>query len=583
MATALAGNFEVNAALPLDHKIIKADIAARDAIPMVQRYIGMFVTVQDTNTTYKLSAPLTNSDWSIFGIHGAGSAESIAFWIDSSTLGSNIYFRRYNSTSVVYNNAGIISDYDTTVERYLDPAGSDSNLGTSAGSSNAWLTLSHAMEQCQQLGPGRYIIYIADGDYSNVSFDVPDIISRGLDSSSLRSIIQLQGNEGGPNAVNLNNTTGTIINAASKTTTLRVHGVSFNGNTLNNGTAISQKSGEIIFRNSRFNNFFNAHLGYGHCKVILETGVDLTSVYNFFTGIGTYVEVNDNINHTAPSPSSQAPVTFGVYGGHLVFGFAKTFRLICPASSQVGALIRCKATYINWGTLNTFRTDDAEQLFDIDSCPNLEGPSNIFMVNGGLSYCSIKDCTVSNSGTAQWWADVQAPDGVKLYGQAVFTSNVVLATGTPPIGSLQDYMPAYVQIQPSPNYTRHALDARYLQTFSLSCLGELPQGYNAVDVCPEGFSDKPYYIFTAEYDCVIILLRGFLETASGTGTTDSFAVAVNGVATSMVVDLANVNSNTTALNQVDLSAGDRVSFKATTDAATASEDLHLQILVMRLL
>jgi hypothetical protein len=67
MSTPLAGNFEVNAALPLDEKTNKPTIVARDAIPPIQRYRGMLVTVKETDTIYRLGAGLTNADWVVVG------------------------------------------------------------------------------------------------------------------------------------------------------------------------------------------------------------------------------------------------------------------------------------------------------------------------------------------------------------------------------------------------------------------------------------------------------------------------------------------------------------------------------------
>lgn len=587
MATALAGNFEVNAGLPLDHKIIKADIAARDAIPAVQRYIGMFVTVQDTNITYKLSWPLTNSDWSVFGggsgLTGGGNATSIAIWNSSTDLGANVFFTRSNTTSVVYNNAGFTADYDVDVHRYIDPVnGDDANSGTSAGAGNAWLTPEHAIEECELMGPGRYIIHCAPGTYPAVVLDVPDTISRGLDSSNILSIIQFEGDQVTPGNVVFSNTTTTMINAASKSTTLRLHGITFQGNVLNNQIAISQKSGTIIFRNCFFNNYFTPHYSTGFCNVVIEAPVAFNSCYNGFGGIGTHLDARENVTHVAPTPALQAPSTFSFLGGNILFGFGKTYSITCAVGAQTGQLLRAKGTYINWGALNTFQSNDAECLYDIDSCPNDEGSTNTFMANEALSYCKIRDCAISNSGSAAWWASSFAAEGVKLYGQATFSSDVVLALGTPPLGTLQDYMTVYVQIQATPNFTVHALDSRYTQLFSLSCLGELPQGYSNANLCTEGISDKPYYVFTAEYPCRITLFRAFLEVASGSGNTDTFFVAVNGSPTTMSVDLANVQSNTSTANQVTLAAGDRVSFQATTHASTVGEDVHLQISVMRL-
>lgn len=202
MSINIASNFELFAALPLDARTVAADITARDAIASGQRYEGLWCYVVDsdgsgTPATYQLQNGTTNSDWVLINsgtaITGGGSAELIPVWASGSTLGANIFFRRYNSTSIVYNNSGFTADYDTDIVRYIDPAGNDSNTGTSALS--PWLTPSHAIQQCPQVGSGRYIINCAAGTYTSVSFDVPNVSSRGLDAITLGSLIEFQGDE----------------------------------------------------------------------------------------------------------------------------------------------------------------------------------------------------------------------------------------------------------------------------------------------------------------------------------------------------------------------------------------------------
>lgn len=72
MGITLASNFDVNAALPLDSRMVVADITARDAIVAGRRYLGMTVYVVADTITYQLKAGILNADWVEYG--GGGSA-----------------------------------------------------------------------------------------------------------------------------------------------------------------------------------------------------------------------------------------------------------------------------------------------------------------------------------------------------------------------------------------------------------------------------------------------------------------------------------------------------------------------------
>lgn len=71
MGIALASNFDVNAALPLDSRMTVADLTARDAIAAGRRYLGMTVYVASDTTTYQLKAGILNADWVEYGGGGA--------------------------------------------------------------------------------------------------------------------------------------------------------------------------------------------------------------------------------------------------------------------------------------------------------------------------------------------------------------------------------------------------------------------------------------------------------------------------------------------------------------------------------
>lgn len=73
MGITLASNFDVNAALPLDSRMIAADATARDAIIAGIRYEGMLVYVVADQTMYQLQGGITNGDWAPAGGGGGGS------------------------------------------------------------------------------------------------------------------------------------------------------------------------------------------------------------------------------------------------------------------------------------------------------------------------------------------------------------------------------------------------------------------------------------------------------------------------------------------------------------------------------
>lgn len=71
MGITLASNFDVNAALPLDSRLVVADTTARDAIVAGRRYQGLVVySIADTKS-YQLQGGILNANWVEFGSTGA--------------------------------------------------------------------------------------------------------------------------------------------------------------------------------------------------------------------------------------------------------------------------------------------------------------------------------------------------------------------------------------------------------------------------------------------------------------------------------------------------------------------------------
>lgn len=84
MGIALASQFDVNAALPLDSRMQVVDNTARDAIVSGRRWEGMIVYSVGAAKAYQLVGGVTNSDWVEVG-SGSGAATTGPFTVTNNS------------------------------------------------------------------------------------------------------------------------------------------------------------------------------------------------------------------------------------------------------------------------------------------------------------------------------------------------------------------------------------------------------------------------------------------------------------------------------------------------------------------
>ena len=99
MGIALASNFDVNAALPLDSRMVVADLTARDAIVAGRRFQGMCVYVIADTLTYQLKTGVLNTDWVEYG----GGIAAATFVEKFSGDGGNLVFTLANDPLAIEN------------------------------------------------------------------------------------------------------------------------------------------------------------------------------------------------------------------------------------------------------------------------------------------------------------------------------------------------------------------------------------------------------------------------------------------------------------------------------------------------
>lgn len=114
MAIPLTSNFQRGSAIPLDEYSVRADLTARDAIPLAARYEFMECVVAADGGKYRLEGGLDNGHWVAMAQASAGG-------------GAPSFIASLNSNTTYSGGGGDFSDFAaTTLKTSTDAAWSDS-------------------------------------------------------------------------------------------------------------------------------------------------------------------------------------------------------------------------------------------------------------------------------------------------------------------------------------------------------------------------------------------------------------------------------------------------------------------------
>ena len=80
MGIVLGSQFDVQTALPLDSRLVVADLTARNALSSLVRYEGMIVYVLSEQNNYQLIGGITNGDWQELSGSGGGGGGGAIEW-----------------------------------------------------------------------------------------------------------------------------------------------------------------------------------------------------------------------------------------------------------------------------------------------------------------------------------------------------------------------------------------------------------------------------------------------------------------------------------------------------------------------
>jgi hypothetical protein len=124
MGTKIATNFDLAAQIPLDTRMVVADLTARDAIAAIKRFDGLFTYVVSEAVTYQLQGGITNGDWEVYG-SGSGGKES--FVITDATANRDI-----TAASIMNSTFQVLGDITNQLYagKVFTVTGSSANDGT---------------------------------------------------------------------------------------------------------------------------------------------------------------------------------------------------------------------------------------------------------------------------------------------------------------------------------------------------------------------------------------------------------------------------------------------------------------------
>jgi hypothetical protein len=550
--------------------------ATRNAIPLPYLQNGMIVWVEATDIYYKLRStwagtfPTVDGDWEVFsgpgsGVTGSGNSTSIALWNTATDLTANVFFTRSNATSIVINNQGFTADTAVDVDRYIDPAGSDSNSGTAPGPANAWLTTGHAISQCPAMGSGIYRINCAAGTYPLASISTPDCVQLYSSPQYGNTLIEILGDPTTPANV-IFDSNGTIVTHNSPNTHLRINGVRFTGDATN--ICIDQQAGFIWIQNCEFDNFavISQSLFPGTVFSIgLGLDIPITNCpLGFVADAGAAIINAAGINMTLPIGGS------GLFqiGGNSIYGaFAASAITVTGIG---GNLFTVSSGFLFLGDGAQYDIDGLSSFIYADgrSYIKLDEGNTVIIANSG-SWVSVNgESFFEDSPDTDW--QITASPGGNFVGQGSQISSAAVINGVDPF---IDYITYNTDVD-----SRYAQDNRYTDKPCFTMMGNLPVSYTLNYMSPAGIPSVEYPIYIAKARADIVGIRVYTRTGNGAAQTDTYQIYVNGAAPAVPFGctITNTNFGENNIGSVPLVAGDRVSVVFTSAAATTAEDVTVE-------
>lgn len=122
MAIFLSSQFRELAGLPIEEKMVMIDLTARDAIPTIERYDGLFSYVVAEQKTYQLQGGITNSDWVEIG-GATGITPGVQYRWTWEELQSGYFIQSEDLGDIIFSKFDIFGEDETIFFNSLSSGG----------------------------------------------------------------------------------------------------------------------------------------------------------------------------------------------------------------------------------------------------------------------------------------------------------------------------------------------------------------------------------------------------------------------------------------------------------------------------
>lgn len=493
-------------------------------------------------------------------------------------------------TGLEFVNGGDIADLlrliqnNVATEFYVNPAtGNDAYPGTSA------LPFRTAQGAVDYVGaglfPGIVNIYLSAGTHSG------SIVAKAVMGKNTYAPTGVTVAPSGPSIVNIigdNTTPGNVIISGTGAdagifsmenvpTVYTISGVTFQHASNNRPFAyVSGGSSQLILNNVASSGTVGGINAIHGARVFYSSGTaggthSMTSGTFIFASVQAYVRIDRGVTVTnctvsAASATRGALIHFNTTG--------QTYSFTTPSVSGAPVFASNASSIIGFGAGDVIGVNNRN--VGVFRLTNPSGNGS-FVIQGGATF-NLTDCSggVARMDQGSTFAESTASTWNYL-GTSVATYLIYDGANNLGLNNFTSAVPTFVVLDTD---FKFGFDWRYQDITSWNIAGAVVAGNTGYVTHNAQQADfLPTYV--AQQDAVVDKLEVRSRVANGAAHTDTYTLMKNGVDTTMVVTVTNAATASTTTNPVTLAAGDYLSLKLVSDAATAAADVLIQAVVRK--
>lgn len=500
------------------------------------------------------------------GSLGLGIANTLAIWTGANTQSANPNLTINPLTAVLQSFSGYAVIGTLTVTRYVDPVGGN-NANTGLSAPSAWADINYALSQAPLLLTGIYRIEVAAGTLSQ-NILTTNFIGKANDATYGGSVIYING--AGVGVTNLTSVAGANITHNNNNVSLVLDNLTFQNTAAQTG--IRAINSNLFLRDVNFDSCIQA-LSFSGARVLWDGSGPST--------------ISNNVNNCINTANGSSLIV----SKSLTF---TNFATIAIAANSYGFVILSGSAYnftgAGGGAAAAFQPSTGATI-SIGTVGGAINVTNVISpyksINGGVIFQGSAN-TITLTNCTGGWGQVSEDS---FFGEVL--ANTYIAAGTTPTSyvtegtsyfsspsSIFDTSTGWTRLYNAFTTEKFGTDFRYKSYAQGLHVGALPAGatnYFSLNGLVSTIVPLKGIDAIGHIDFFQVISR----VGNGAAHTDTYTVFVNGVATALVVAITNGTTGSATSPEILVNAGDYVSVRCVSDAATAAQDVYVQVGIRR--